>query len=127
MFDLLDLLQGRVDKVFAGSWYPRRPNAPDAEHADFDYEMVDPTEWHYQKLLGNIINNDGASVTIKTNDDMDWEVDNFVALQDGRYYSVISCQKDYQSASREVFRFLKDAPQTEFVLRLVEVQDPWDL
>ena len=125
MFDLLDLLQGKTDKVFTGTWYPKRPNNVYDEHADFDYEMVDPTERHYQTLLGNVINNDGATLTIKTNDDMGWKVGQFAALQDGNFYNVLSCSIDYQSASREAFRFLKDAVGVEFVLRLLQVDNPW--
>lgn len=127
MFDALDLLHGRVNYVFTGSHYPTQPNTPDDEHADFDYEYVDPTEWHYQKLFGNILNNDGATTTIKTNDDMSRKVDQYVALQDNKLYKVVSVMKDYQSANREVFRFLKDAPQIDFVVRLIEEHDGWGI
>lgn len=127
MFDTLDLLRGRVNYVFTGSHYSTQPNTPDDEHADFDYEYVDPTEWHYQKLFGNILNNDGATTTIKTNDDMSWRVDQYVALQDNKLYKVVSVMKDYQSANREAFRFLKDAPQIDFIVRLIEIDDPWEV
>lgn len=125
MFDLLDLLLGRYEYVFTGTHFSGRPASKDSEGAVFDYEMVDPTEWHYQKLFGNILNNDGATTTIRSNDDMGWKIGHYVALQDDRLYKIVNALKDYQSANKEVFRFLKDAPQIDFVVRLVEVDNPW--
>ena len=127
MYDLLDMLQPHPSYTMTGSFYPERPTAPEDGAAYFDYEPVDVTQWRYQKLLGNLLNTDGASTTIRTNDDMGWKVDNYVVLQDNRVYRVESVSKDYQSASKQVFRFLKDAPQTDYVLRLLEQDNPWGI
>lgn len=125
MFDALDLMRGKAAFTFTGSHYKALPGAQNDEHADFDYEYVDPTEWHFQKLFGNLINNDGATTTIRSNDDLDWRVGEYAELQDGKLYRVNNVMKDYQTGSREVYRFLKDAPQVDFVLRLVEVDNAW--
>ncbi len=130
MFDLLDLLHGKVNYTFTGVHYSRRPDTPDQEGGGiFDYEYVDPTEWHYQKLFGNLINNDGATTTIKTNDDLDIKVSQkqYVILQDEKLYRIISVMKDYQSESKQTFRFLKEAPEIDYIIRLVEVDNPWEI
>lgn len=125
MFDLLDVLQGRYNYVFTGTHFSARPTDIDAEGAYFDYESVDPTEWHYQKLFGNLLNNDGSTTTIKSNDDMAWAVGQYVALQDDKLFKISSVLKDYRAANKETFRFLKNVPQTDYVIRLVEVDNPW--
>lgn len=125
MFDALDLMRGKAAFTFTGSHYKTLPGAPDDDHADFDYEYVDPTEWHYQKLFGNMLNNDGATTTIRSNDDLGWKIGQYVELQDEKLYKVENVMKDYQTGSREVFRFLKDAPQIDYVVRLLEVDDGW--
>lgn len=128
MFDLLDLLHGKVNYTFTGVHYSRRPDTPDQEGGGiFDYEYVDPTEWHYQKLLGNLINSDGATATIKTNDDMQWKPGEFIVLQDDKLYTIVSVMKDYQSESKQTFRFLKEAPEIDYVVRLVEVENSWGI
>ena len=126
MFDLLDILKGKPNLTFTGTHYKTQPEMPDDEHYDFDYEFVDPAEWRFQKLFSNLINNDKATVTIKTNDG-DYKIGEFVALQDGGLYKIMNVLKDYQSGSREVYRFLKDAPQVDYILRLVEVSNAWQL
>lgn len=125
MYDFLDLEKDSTAYPFTGTHFSERPTSKDSEGAYFDYEMVDPTEWHYQKLFGNILNNDGATTTIRSNDDMGWKIGQYVALQDDGLYKVVSALKDYQSANKEVFRLLKDAPQIDFVIRLIEADNPW--
>ena len=127
MFDLLDILHGRQKFVFTGSYYSILPNALEDEHALFDYEHIDPAEWHYQKLLGNVINSDGATTTIKSNDDMNWKIDKYVVLQDMKLYKIVNIMKEYTSSNKEVFRFLKDAPEINYVIRLQEMDNPWEL
>lgn len=125
MFDLLDVMRGRAQMTFTGSYYKRLPEEPENGAQLFDYEPVDPTEWRYRKLFGNLINSDGATCSIKTNDDLGGRTEEYMVLQDDKLYKILSVTKDYRSASAETFRYLKDVPQTEYVYRLIEVDNPW--
>lgn len=126
MFDFLSAMQPRAGVTFSGSYYPRRPNAPDDDHEPFAYEMVDPEDKRFKTIAGNIINSEGVSVTIRVREDIDFDVENgYVYLQDGHFYTIESDMKDYSSAPREVFRYFRTSPQVSHVLRLLQVDAPW--
>lgn len=120
MIDLLDIFAGKYFKIFSGTYYEKYPTSPEDVGVPFDYEIVDPTEWHYQKLLQNVVVKDGATATIKSNDPLPFLANSFVVLQDGRMYLILETVQDSQSASREAFRFLADVAGVDYVLRLQE-------
>ncbi len=125
MFDMLSALHPRGGVTFSGSYYPRRPNAPDDEHETFEYEMVDPTEKSFRTIAGNIINSEGVTVVIRVSDDIDFAIGGYVYLQDGKLYTINSAMKDYSTAPKEVFRYFRTSPQVSWVLRAMQVQAPW--
>ena len=127
MYDLLDMLHGKANYIMTGCYFPHMPYSPEDEHSMFDYEHVYVTEWHYQKLFGNLINTDGATATIRTNDDLGAKIGQFISLQDEKLYKISSVMKDYQSTNKEAFRFLKDVPQIDYIIRLVEIDNPWGI
>lgn len=126
MFDFLSAMHPRGGVTFSGSYYPRRPNAPDDDHEPFAYEMVDPEDKRFKTITGNIINSEGVSVTIRVREDIDFDVENgYVYLQDGKFYTLESAMKDYATAPKEIFRYFKTSPQVSIVLRLLQVDAPW--
>lgn len=126
MFDMLSALHPRGGVTFSGSYYPRRPNAPDDEHETFEYEMVDPTEKSFRTIVGNIINSEGVTAVIRVSDDIDFAIGGYVYLQDGKLYTINSAMKDYSTAPKEVFRYFRTSPQVSWVLRAMQVQAPWN-
>ena len=125
MFDMISALHPRGGVTFSGSYYPRRPNAPDDDHETFEYEMVDPTEKSFRTIAGNIINSEGVTVVIRVSDDIDFAIGGYVYLQDGKLYTINSAMKDYSTAPKEVFRYFRTSPQVSWVLRAMQVQAPW--
>lgn len=125
MFDMLSALHPRGGVTFSGSYYPRRPNAPDDDHETFEYEMVDPTEKSFRTIAGNIINSEGVTAVIRVSDDIDFAIGGYVYLQDGKLYTINSAMKDYSTAPKEVFRYFRTSPQVSWVLRAMQVQAPW--
>lgn len=127
MFDLLDIFAGKFNNTFTGSYYEKMPDSPDITGVAFDYEHIDPNEWHYQRMFSNVTANQAASTAIKTNDNLNFKAGAFMALQNGKFYEIVSVQEDYQSAEKEVFRYLAIAPGVDFVIRLIEKDNPWGL
>lgn len=125
MFDMLSALHPRGGVTFSGSYYPRRPNAPDDDHETFEYEMVDPTEKSFRTIVGNIINSEGVTAVIRVSDDIDFAIGGYVYLQDEKLYTINSAMKDYSTAPKEVFRYFRTSPQVSWVLRAMQVQAPW--
>ncbi len=125
MFDMLSALHPRGGVTFSGSYYPRRPNAPDDDHETFEYEMVDPTDRRYRMAFGNLEVSKGVTATIRVSDDIPFKVKEYVWLQDERLYIIESAMKDYATAPKEVFRYFKTSPQVSWVLRCIEVDAPW--
>jgi len=127
MFDYLDLISGKFDQTLTGAYYPRLPNAPDDERVQFNYEPVDVKSWAYKKLFGNVENSEGAVYAIKTTEDLRFKIGQYIITQGGTMWKIVQTSKDVLSGKREAYRYLKDVPQIDYVLRLVEVENPWEL
>jgi hypothetical protein len=124
--DFLDLLNGKFDKTLEGAWYLKnQPNINDSGKP-FDYEIIDGNSRSYQMLFGNV---QGASniATIKTNEPYEWRENTFVVLQDGKLYSIESIREDLGKVDKEAYRLLKDVVGVEYVLRLIEIDNPYNL
>lgn len=125
--DLLDIFAGKWDKVFTGNYYKELPNAPDDNAITFEYEAIDPTEWHYQRLFSNVVTTKSSSCAIKTNTPLSYQVGSYVVLQNGKLYEIISVQEDYQSVEKQAFRYLQRVAGVDYVIRLVELPNAWEL
>lgn len=136
--DYLDLMQGKYFQLQSGKYYKRLPTAvmpaaesapqdPDTVGIPFDYETLDPTEWHYKQLLQNIIDAQGATLTIKTKSALDWRNNGYIAAMSGNLYRIISVTEDVRAASSEARALFAVPVGTEFVIRLVEIDNPWGI
>lgn len=127
-YGLIDLThpKGR-DDVLTGE-FVRSLSAKAQKGILFRYGIVNPQEWHYQRLLGNLITNDGATLTIKTCNDLDFVKDGefgYMLLQDGKTYKINSVTDDIREAPKQVLRVFKSTPFTDHIIRLVEVDNVW--
>ena len=124
MRDVLDLLKPHENEVFTGKYYKSTTPSPSLVPEVFDYEIVDVNEKHYQTLFSQVVTRDSMTCAIRTCDDCGWQVGAFVKAQDGRFYTVIAAQIDYNAAPRQAFRMLSNVAGTEWVLRLSEQKEP---
>ncbi len=127
MFDLVDMLEGKFDKTFTGTYYERLPKTPQDYGIPLDYEIIDPTERHYQMLFGNIDGNNIASLGIKTNDPLGYKINGYIATEDGAFYTIESVREDRGRASKEASRYFKEVTGVEWVLRLISHDNPMQL
>lgn len=134
--DFIDIIEGRYYKTHTGRYYPVLPKLftgtlSDLYNSDtgidFDYEPVDPTAWRYRNIINNLSDKQSADATIKTCEADEWKVGAHVLLDNGRLCMILSVSEDVQAASREAARLMPIPPGTEWVIRLVEVDNPWGL
>ena len=132
--DFLDVMTGRFSQTFTGRYYPSLPpvgtvkNINDAtatvDPRYFDYEVIDPESYSYRQLLQNLIDKDGAELTIKTNAAHDYRIGGYVALPNGELYTILSKTRDTRNASKQAAVVLPIPAGTEYILRLVTYNNP---
>lgn len=137
MLDLLDILQGRANQTIEATYFTKLPEFLDIlnltaqdlmeheEGAPIDIEYVNPTEWHYKQIIGNLVDKDGATATVKTRDANGYRGGYIVF--DGKMYQILSCLEDTSGASREAMRMFPVPLGTEYILRLLEIDNPWEV
>ena len=136
--DLLDILKGKYYQTHTGRYFSKLPepimlitSVDDlydlSEGIDLDYEYVDPTSYRYKTLLNNLNDNETASATIKTKTELPYRVNGYIALDNGRLCSIISVTEDVSAAPREAARLMPIPQGTEYVIRLLEVDNPWEV
>lgn len=126
IFDILDLLAPRAQFSLTGKYYEERPDSPDIGAQEFNYEYVDPFSQSYRRLFANI-QGSGGETAIRTNDQLNYKINGIIITQDGRAFKIIQCETDYQSVPKQAFRYLPVPVGTEFVLRLVKMDNPWGI
>ena len=140
--DFLDICMGKYFQTHTGRFFKSLPNNsfinPESDSdklyeiestdaIDVDYEYVDPTEWHYKNLLGNLTESKAANATIKTKEQIPYNPRSYFLLDDGRLCLITSVTQDTQAAQREAARLFPVPLGTEYVLRLTEIENPWEL
>lgn len=136
--DFLDIMEGKYAKTHTGRYFERLPDTVTypatiediynlSEGQDFDYEVVDPTAWRYKTLISNLEDTQAADATIKTCEALVWKVKKHVVLDTGRLMLIISVTEDVSAVEREAARLMPVPIGTEYILRLIEVENPWGL
>ena len=115
MFDFIDMLSIHDHDFLEGNYYPKKPKSPKDHSILFDYEMVDENAVSYAK-------------TIRTHEDIGWKIKGYVVTQDDLCWQIVDFRKILMPESnREALRVVKQSSQTEFIIRLIAVENPWEL
>lgn len=126
MIDKLTIYQGKYNKTLLGSYYATKPLTVKDVGVPFDYEILDP--WAKEQ---DTINNLGVSkyrtMAIKTNDPLEWSTSGYVSLQEGGLFQITSIRQDLGNVSKQAYRNLRYTLGGEYVLNLVEVENPTKL
>lgn len=132
--DILDIYNGRYYNTYSGTYYKRLPSPTLYTSIDdlynleagvfIDYEILDPASREYRTIISNLIDTDTMNVAIKTRDIEDYRSGEFIVLEDGRLYKIISVTEDTSAASREAARLFPVPLGTEYILRLLEIENP---
>ena len=123
--DFLDILDVKTNEVFKGKYYKDRPETPADFATEFTYDVVDANDRTYSKVLNNL-EVDRGTHSIKTNEYLDFKINAYVITQDGLMWQITSVQT-IPSKNKQAYRYIKRAVGEEYVLRLIQVDNPWGL
>ena len=122
--DILDIMNPKQSFTCTAHYYSEPFNGPEIGAQQFNYEYVNPFSNTYRRLFANIQGTAGE-VTIRTDDQLKYKVNGIVITQDGQAFKIIQIEKDYQAAQKQVMRILGTPVSTQYVMRLVSVDNPW--
>ena len=125
--DFLSLLTNQDDEVLTGTYYPKLLNTPAEGGVKFAYDIIDESDRSYATLI-DTVQTDRAVQTIKTNDPCGFEIKSHIVTQDGNFWQITGMLKKLKpDKGRHILRYFKQAPETVYILRLIEVDNPWEL
>lgn len=124
--DSLDLFTPRSRFTAQGTYWDTRPDsAAQGGSKKFNYEFVSPYSKTYRVAFGNMQTFEAGETTVRTNDDVGFKNGGFVMLQNGQLYTILQVATDFQAASKQALRFLGVPLGTEYIVRMVTVDNPW--
>lgn len=130
---LLNFLAPKDDEFMTGYYYERRPdptNDKDTENGNrqtFRYSRLDPYSHVFDTVLGQM-RLDRTTYSLKTRTGLPYKIKGYISTQDGRFWQIVEVLANTQpKGTEEVLRLFKRAPETEYTLRLVEVDNPWGI
>ena len=124
--DILDIMNPRTRFTATANYYPEPVNGPEVGAQQFNYEYVNPYSNTYRRLFANI-QGEAGEVAIRTDDQINYKINGIVVTQDGKTFKIIQIEKDYQAANKQVMRILGTPVSTQYVMRLVSVDNPWGI
>ena len=125
--DLLNFIIPQSDEVLKGIYYSKIPKTPNDSGVEFRYDIVDESDRSYAKILDNLVT-EQAIQTIKTNDVCDFKIKGYIVAQDGEFWQITGIVKRLViKESKHALRLIKETPSTEYVIRLIGVENPWGL
>lgn len=123
--DALDFLKPRAKFTSIGKYWDERPESSTKGGKLFNYEWVDPSSRTYRRLFANIQTFDAGESAIRTNEALRYKIGGYVMTQDGQLFRILQCATDYSAAPKQAFQLIDIPVGTEYVLRIVSVDNRW--
>lgn len=133
---MIDALISRDNEYFYGTRYKTKRDIVDQESGArissgtqgdfFQYEILEGKRKSYGTIINNLIAMQGR-LTIKTNWDLDFRPKEYIVDNDGMRWQIAEVQKLREEANPNVNAILKQNPDTDYILSLVEVDNPGEL
>ena len=128
-------MQGKERQTRKGRYYKKLPDAriyttnaehldPDAVPVPFVYEVIDPSSYEYKHILQNVISGQAATLTIKTNQNKGWQTRSHVVTMEGELHLIVSVTPDTRAVTPEAAGMFAHPIGTEYILRLLKVENP---
>lgn len=122
--DILDIMNPKPKFTATANYYAEFMDGPDVGAKQFNYEYENPYSNTYRRLFANIQGSAGE-VAIRTDDQLNYKIGGVVITQDGKAFKILQSEKDYQAGNKQVFRLLGSPVSVEYVIRLIEIENPW--
>ena len=125
--DALDILNPRARFTATGTFYQEMPESADIGGISFPYEDVDPSSRDFRRLFSNFQALTAGEIAIRTNARLPFRANQYIVLSSGEMYIITSVQTDRSRAPKQAMRFVGIPVGVEFVLRMVNVPNPWGI
>ena len=127
MRDFLDFLHIQDEEVLSGTYYARLPITSQDAGEPFQYDIVDDNDKTYSLLLNNI-QTEQSIQTIKTSDASGFKVKGYVVTQDGALWQITGIIKKLSKPeNKQALRILTETVESEYIIRLLQVDNPMGL
>ena len=128
MLDYLDFMKGKFNKTFAGKYFKDLPEPEnDVCHKPITYEIVQPGEKTYRQLISNLNDTRAVYQVIKTSLNYGFEPGEYILTAEGILSQIASVRDDFSAASSEAARLSVIPPGREFILALIQIDNPWGI
>lgn len=125
--DYLDFLTVKDEEVLTGNYYKRRPITTEDGGLPFSYDIVNESDKNYSTIINNL-QTEQVVQTIRTNDLVGFKIKGYVVTQDGILWQITNIMKRLaKPENKQALRILKQTIETEFVIRLIAVDNPMEL
>lgn len=122
--DYLDLITLKTRFTASGRYYSEPVDGAETGAKHFSYEYVNPLSQTYRRLFANV-QTEAGEVAIRTADNLGYKTDGIVILQNGKTFRIIQTETDYQAAPKQALRLFGNPSGTQYVMRIIEVQNAW--
>lgn len=123
---IIEFLKIKDKECLTGIYYPRRPITANDGGQPFEYEIVDPHSRDYRTIMGNLLT-DSVVTAIKTDDSSEFKIKGYIKTQDGLFWQISAVSVvPYTEETKEGLRLFKRVVE-EKVIRLLNVENPFDL
>ena len=125
--DFIDFLVDSSDEYLTGTFYPRRPKSSEDGGINFSYKQLDPNSRRFGKLLNNV-RADVANYAISTNDHCGFNIGGYIVTQNGLIWQITEIVTNEEVKGKsDVLRWFKTAENSEQSLRMIQVDDLYEL
>ena len=125
--DALDILNPKGKFTASATYYDEDIIDPSIGGKQFNYEYINPYSNTYRRLFANIQSFDAGNTAIRTNDCLPYKINGIVITQDGQAFRIVSVEKDFQSAPKQVLRLFGTPVAVQYVIRMVKDENPWGI
>lgn len=126
--DYLSEMCAIKDKEYlTGTHYARIPVKTTDAGDKFTYSLLDPRSREYRTIMTNLLVQ-GRTLAIKTRSSILFKEKGYIVTQDGQFWQIVAVMENPQNEnSKQALRFFVETAQTEKTIRLIGVDNPWEL
>jgi hypothetical protein len=126
--DYLDFAIPKNKFPACAKYYDSTVDDPSDGGQTFHFDYVDPLSKTYRTLFGNITSDrNNGEVAIRTRDKLPYKQSSYIIFPNGICYQIIQCQTDFNTANRQALRLFPVPAGVEYVIRMVQIPNPWGI
>ena len=125
--DFLSFSQEHEQDASNGFYYEQLPDSPEFSGVQFGYEYINPFSKSFKRIFSNVTDNNDTMTAIKTKSSLEFKVGGYIRLQNRKLYQIEEVMEDYEKVVKSVFRAFYKVTGVIKTIRLIEVENPFEL